>query len=70
MPLLENIRKQPHHKRIRLIWICVGVAAIVLIILWVVTWRFRKEVPRDTTLFDTIGRGFNDLQDNYNKPIQ
>jgi hypothetical protein len=69
MSFIEDIRKQPHHKKIRLIWICSGIAVIILIILWAATWHFRKDVPRDTTLFETIGRGFNDLKNNYNKPI-
>lgn len=70
MPLLEQIRSQPHHKKIRLIWIICGVSAVVLIIIWVATWSYKKSVPSDTTLFDTIGRGFKDYKDNYNKPIQ
>lgn len=70
MSFLENLRNQPHAKKIRTIWICCGIAAVILVILWAVTWHYRKEVPRDTTLFDTLGRGVNDMKNNYNKPIK
>jgi len=70
MSWIENIRKQPHAKKVRLIWICSGIAAIILVALWAATWHFRKEVAKDTTLFDTINRGINDYKNNYNKPIK
>lgn len=70
MAILHKIRSQPHHKKIRLIWICCGIALVLLIALWAGTWRFRKAVPRDTTLFETIDRGVDDFKSNYNKPIQ
>jgi hypothetical protein len=67
---LDNIRQKPHEKKVRLIWICVAVAVILLFTIWAATWHYRKNVPRDTTLFDTIERGVNDYKQNYNKPIQ
>ena len=70
MNWLEKVRSQPHAKKIRLIWICVSIAAIILLAIWAATWQYRKSVPRDTTLFDTIDRGINDYKNNYNKPIQ
>jgi len=65
MKWLEHIRKQPYHKKIRLIWIIAAVALVLLIVVWVVSVKFSKRADRDTTLFDTLGRGFNDVQDNY-----
>lgn len=70
MQTLDKIRQQPPQKKIRMIWICCGIAVILLIVLWAVTWRFRKNVPRDTSLFETLGRGVHDLKNNYNKPIK
>jgi hypothetical protein len=70
MSYIQKIRQQPHHKKIRLIWICSGVVALLLLVLWALTWHFRKAVPSDTGLFDTLGRGVHDLKNNYNKPIQ
>jgi flagellar basal body-associated protein FliL len=67
MPIIENLRNKPRHKKIQVIWIAVAIMVVILLILWAATWHFRKEVPRDTTLFDTIGRGVNDLKDSYNK---
>jgi len=70
MSFVHNIRKQPHEKKIRLIWISCAVAAVILIILWAVTWHYHKDVSRDTSLFDTLGRGVHDFKNNYNKPIK
>ncbi len=69
MALLDNIRQQPRDKKIRLIWIFAGVTVFILIILWITTAGIRKQVPRDKTIFDTAGRGVEDLR-NYKKPNQ
>ncbi len=61
MAFLENIRKQPREKRIRLIWISSIIAGLLLLILWVATAGIHKDIPKDTSLFDTAGRGVNDL---------
>ncbi len=70
MSFIDNIRNQPKEKKIRMIWIWCGVAALILIIIWIATAGIHKDVQKDTTLFDTAGRGVNDLRDNYNKPIK
>lgn len=70
MAFLDTIRKQPREKKIRLIWICAAVTGIILLIAWIMTAGYNKQVPKDTTLFDTVDRGVNDLRQNYNKPIK
>jgi len=70
MSFVEKLRKQPRDKKIRIIWICAAVVVVILAVLWVITWHYRKEVPADTTLFDTISRGVHDFGTNYNKPIK
>ncbi len=64
MKWLEEIRQQSYHKKIRLIWIIAGITLALLIVVWIVSLKFGKKTARDTTLFDTIGRGFQDAKDN------
>ncbi len=64
MNWLDSIRKQPHHKKIRLIWTITIVAFVFLVAVWITSYKFQKKTAHDTTLFDTIGRGFYDLQTN------
>lgn len=70
MSWLENVRNQPKEKKLRLIWMFAAISVIILVVLWIITAQVKKDVPRDTSLFDTIGRGVKDLRQNYNKPIQ
>jgi hypothetical protein len=65
MNWLEDIRNKPHHQKIRIIWTVTGIVCVFLIVVWIVSYKFARHVPADTTLFKTIGRGFNDIQKNY-----
>lgn len=67
MDLIERIRQKPHKEKIRIIWLGVSIALILLFALWITTSRISKRTPRDTTLFETIGRGIKDIKDNYKK---
>jgi len=67
MNWIEKIRSKPQEQKIRLIWITIIVAAVVLLVLWIILSRFSRSLPKDTTLFDTFGKGVKDLQDNYKK---
>lgn len=67
MKFIEKIRSKPHAEKIRIIWIIVAVVAALLVLVWVLTARYYKHVKTDTTLFDTIGQGIKDIQNNYKK---
>ncbi len=67
MSWLENIRNKPHHEKIRLIWIFAIITGVLLILLWIATTRINKNLPKDTSLFNTISRGVSDLRNNYKK---
>ena len=67
MNLIEKIRSKPHAEKMRLIWITVTVVAALLLLVWVLTARYYKHAKPDTTLFDTIGQGIKDVQNNYKK---
>lgn len=70
MSWVEKIRNKPHAAKIRLIWMWVAVAVIILVAIWAVTWRLRRDGPRDTTIINTIDQGIKDYKNNYNKPIK
>ncbi len=70
MKYLDRIRSQSREKKIRLIWIISGVAILILLILWGISYKFNKRPTIDTSVFDTAGRGLNDFKNNYDKPIQ
>ncbi len=67
MNWLEKIRSMPHKEKTRLVWIIVIVTTVVLVTLWVITAKINKNVNKDTSLFQTISRGFKDLKENYKK---
>lgn len=69
MSWIDTIREQPKEKKLKLIWICVGIAGVILILLWIITAQVQKDVPRDTSIFKTVGDGVRNLRQNYNKPI-
>lgn len=67
MRILEKIRNKSHTEKVRIIWIVAVVIALLLIILWLLTSLSAKNIPKDTTLFQTIGRGIKDIKENYKK---
>lgn len=67
MNWIDKIRQKPQEQKVRLIWITVIVAAVVLLILWIILDRYSRSLPKDTTLFDTIGKGIQDLKNSYKK---
>jgi multidrug resistance efflux pump len=67
MSWIEKIRQKPQEQKIRLIWITVIIAAIILIALWIITARFNKHIKTDSTLWQTLGQGINDIKNNYKK---
>jgi len=68
MNFLENIRKKPREERVKFIWIMVIVAAVFLIILWIVTWGYKKTAPKDTSVLNVLTRGLKDAKTNFNPP--
>jgi len=67
MSWVDNIRAKPPAEKMRIIWTVVIVVAVLLIIVWVVSTRFHKQIGKDTSLFETIGRGFKDVKNNVGK---
>lgn len=67
MNWIEKIRQKPQEQKIRLIWFTVIASGIILIVLWIILARFDRSLPKDTTLLDTIGKGIQDIKNNYKK---
>jgi predicted permease len=67
MNWVEKIRNKPQKEKIRIIWIAMGLAGAALVLLWIFTSRIGDKTAKDTTLFQTLGRGIKDIRDNYNK---
>ena len=63
MNWIEKIRQKPRAEKLRIIWTVVIVAALLLIVVWVLSARYYKGVPKDTSLFQTIGQGFHDVKE-------
>lgn len=68
MAWIEKIRNKSRAEKIRLIWIWVIIAAVLLIILWIATWGYKKSAPIDTSLINTFSTGINKAKDQF-KPI-
>ena len=65
MSWIEKIQNKPREQKIKFILVAVIITAILLIIIWIITLRFNKHVAKDTTLFDTIGKGVQDVKNNF-----
>ena len=68
MGWIERVQNKPRAEKIKIIWICVIIAAVILIVLWVVTWGYRKRVPKDTTFFQTFSKSIQDVKKNFKLP--
>ncbi|MBI5530749.1 MAG: hypothetical protein HY918_04640 [Candidatus Doudnabacteria bacterium] len=67
MSWIQNIQNKTQAEKLRIIWAVAIVVGILLIAVWVISYRMHKNAPADTTLFQTIGRGFKDVKDNFKK---
>ncbi|MDE2312156.1 MAG: hypothetical protein KGJ93_03690 [Patescibacteria group bacterium] len=67
MSWLQRIRQKPQAEKIRFIWIIMIIVAVILILLWIITDRYSRHLPKETHLFQVIGQGFTDLKNNYKK---
>ena len=62
MSWLEEVRKRPRAAKIRLIWQITGVAAVILIALWILIGRYSNGASGNTSLFKAIGKGFSNFK--------
>jgi hypothetical protein len=62
MSWLEEVRKRPKEEKIKLIWKITAVAAVILVILWILVGRYNNGAKKDTELFKAIGEGIKDFK--------
>ena len=67
MGFIDKIRQKPHEQKVRIMWTVSIVFVILLIIVWIISAHYDKNVAKDTTLFQSIGQGFHDVRQNFHK---
>jgi len=67
MSIIKNIQNKPRAEKIKIMWFVAGTVFVLLIIVWVLSYRFHKKTEPDTTLFDAVGKGVSGAKDNYGK---
>ncbi len=67
MNWIEKIQKKSQTEKLRLIWTCAIVAVLLMIGVWMISNRYGKHIKKDTTLFETFGRGIRDVKTNFRK---
>ncbi len=67
MGWLKNLQKKTHAEKVKIIWLTVIVAFVFLVIIWILTSNMSRYKQKDTTLFQTIGRGLKDMKNNFRK---
>ncbi len=67
MSLLDNIRNKPPAVKMRLMWTVAIIVAVLLIAVWIISYKFHRNTAEDTSLFQTIGQGIHNLKINYKK---
>lgn len=68
MSWLEKLQKKSHKEKVKIIWLTVACFGALLIVVWVFTSKIPNIKDRDTSLFKIIGRGINDVGNNFKKP--
>lgn len=61
MGWLQRLQKKSHKEKLRIIWVTAIVTASLLVAAWIFTSHYSKAVPKDTSIFQVLSRGFNDL---------
>ncbi len=65
MGLIEKIRNKPHEHKIRIIWICAGVTAVILIVLWILVGR--AELDPTESLIQNIKQSVGNPKESFPK---
>lgn len=67
MSLLNKIRQQSQATKIRIMWIVSIIIVVLLVLVWIVSARFGKNVAKNMSLFQTVGQGIHNIRENYKK---
>jgi len=67
MNFIQKIQNKTTAEKMRIIWIVVIIAAILLVGIWIISAKYYKNTDKDTTFFESIGNGVKEVKDNYKK---
>lgn len=67
MGFIEKIQNKPQAEKFRIMWTVAIIVVIILVAVWVISAHFNKDVPKDTTLFQTLGQGVKNIGNSLKK---
>ena len=67
MSIISKIQNLPREKKIKIMWFIATIVALLMLAVWIISYRFHKKTNPDTTLFDSFGQGVKDVKNNYGK---
>jgi Na+/melibiose symporter-like transporter len=67
MNIIQKIQNQPQAVKMKIMWTVAAVVAILMIIVWIISAHFQKNVAKNTSLFQTIGQGIHNIRQSYKK---
>lgn len=60
---LRQLQNKPYKTRLKILWMCVGIAAILILSIWIITLHYRQAPRADgTSRFQPMIDGFNQLK--------
>ena len=62
MNWLEKVRLEPKEKRLRILWTIVLIAAILLIIAWIIIGNYSQGAKGDTSLFQAANQAMQKIR--------
>jgi hypothetical protein len=67
MTWIDTIRQKPQAAKIRIMWSIAIVIAVLLIIVWVISAKYQKNVAKNTSFFQVLGRGIHNVKGSFKK---
>ena len=65
---IHHIRNKPEHQKDRYVWIVAGVAAVLLIITWMIVGNGRKTNP-DENFFQNFDQGLEEGKNTFDENL-
>ncbi len=67
MSVLNKLQNLPQGKKIKIMWAVSIFTTLLLIAVWILSYKWQKNVPKDLRIFHTIDKSVKDIQNNYGK---
>ena len=67
MGFIQKIQNKPQAEKIRLMWTVSIIIVILLLVIWIVTAKYQKNIAKDTTLFQSLNQSIHDVKNNFHK---